>query len=41
MKDKDRMKNLEKIAEKYGVDIDTIYPVSPDECDEEFEEVEK
>ena len=37
----DRMEKLKKIANKYGVDIEETYPVSPEECEGEFEEVDK
>lgn len=36
----ERMKNLEKIANKYGVNIEEAYPVAVEDCDEEFEEVD-
>lgn len=41
MTNKERFKNLEKIADKYGVNIEETYPISPEECDVEFEEVEE
>lgn len=36
----ERMKNLEKIANKYGVNMEETYPVTIEDCDEEFEEVD-
>lgn len=41
MTNKERMEKLEKIANKYGVNIEEEYPVSPEECEGEFEEVEE
>ena len=41
MTDKKRMERLEKIADKYGVNIEEEYPVSPEECEGEFEEVDE
>lgn len=41
MTNKKRYENLEKIADKYGVDMEAVYPVTPNECDEEFEEVDE
>lgn len=36
----ERMKNLEKIANKYGVNMEETYPVTIEDCDEEFKEVD-
>lgn len=41
MTDKERFERLEKIADKYGVDIEEEYPVSLEECEGEFEEVDE
>ena len=41
MTNKERIITLEKIANKYGINIEEIYPISLDECEGEFEEVEK
>ena len=40
MNNKERISLLETIAKKYGVNIEEEYPISPNECEEEFEEVE-
>lgn len=36
----DKLKKLKEIAEKYGVNIDEKYPVTDNECEGEWEEVE-
>ncbi len=36
----DKLKNLKEIADKYGVNMYEKYPVSDDECEGEWEEVE-
>lgn len=41
MTNRERFEKLEKIADKYGVDIEEEYPVSPEECEGEFEEVDE
>lgn len=41
MTDKERFEKLEKIADKYGVNIEEEYPIPPEECEGEFEEVEE
>ena len=41
MTDKEIFERLVKIADKYVVDIEEEYPVSPEECEGEFEEVEE
>ena len=41
MTNSERFEKLEKIADKYGVNIEEEYPISPEECEGEFEEVDK
>lgn len=41
MTNRERFKKLEKIADKYGVNIEETYPIPPEECDVEFEEVDE
>nr|WP_293991427.1 hypothetical protein [uncultured Fusobacterium sp.] len=36
----EKLKKLQKIADKYGLNIDEKYPVSENQCEGEWEEVE-
>ena len=41
MTNSERFEKLEKIADKYGVNIEEEYPIPPEECEGEFEEVDE
>lgn len=40
-KEKEKLEKLKRIADKYGVDMEEVYPVSIEDCDVEFEEVDE
>nr|WP_317279463.1 hypothetical protein [uncultured Fusobacterium sp.] len=40
MTNQEKIENLKRIADKYGVNMNEVYPVLPEDCDVEFEEVD-
>lgn len=41
MIEQEKKEKLKRIADKYGVNMNETYPVLPEDCDVEFEEVDE